>query len=244
VGLERGPLRLVSTIENLLERKISGSGLESREYGRRHPSGWRRDTFYPQKLALTSPTSGCRSVGIVLSRTKATEFVCFWLLRGSALWNIASCNPSNTNLLFGKHGAFIFSIKEQTEQGSNENEVENSVTVHATHLVHLTLLYRKIAGRAVQVMGLQTNRSYLARKPESCVCSDTCAVRVAWIFSALPTYWQAERASRRSFNMKIAYIVLKGFCAVGTNYPSQREQFLCSTWRISIVTEGKCWPAS
>jgi hypothetical protein len=30
VGLERGPLSLVSTIEELLERKISGCGLESR----------------------------------------------------------------------------------------------------------------------------------------------------------------------------------------------------------------------
>jgi hypothetical protein len=31
MGLERGPLSLVSTIEELLERKSSGSGLESRE---------------------------------------------------------------------------------------------------------------------------------------------------------------------------------------------------------------------
>ena len=30
--------------------------------------------LYPQKLALTSPTGVCRSVGIVRSRTKATEF--------------------------------------------------------------------------------------------------------------------------------------------------------------------------
>jgi hypothetical protein len=30
--------------------------------------------LYPQKLALTTPTSGGRSIGIVLSRTKATEF--------------------------------------------------------------------------------------------------------------------------------------------------------------------------
>jgi hypothetical protein len=37
VGLERGPLSLV-TIEELLERKGSGSGLEIREYGRRDPS--------------------------------------------------------------------------------------------------------------------------------------------------------------------------------------------------------------
>jgi len=31
--------------------------------------------LYPQKLALTSPTGGGRSVGIVRVRTKATEFV-------------------------------------------------------------------------------------------------------------------------------------------------------------------------
>jgi hypothetical protein len=30
--------------------------------------------LYPQKLALTSPTGGGHSVGIVRSRTKATEF--------------------------------------------------------------------------------------------------------------------------------------------------------------------------
>jgi hypothetical protein len=35
VGLERGPLSLVSTIEEVFERKSSGSGLESLEYGRR-----------------------------------------------------------------------------------------------------------------------------------------------------------------------------------------------------------------
>jgi hypothetical protein len=33
-----GPLSLVSTIEELLERKSSGSGLESREYGRKDQS--------------------------------------------------------------------------------------------------------------------------------------------------------------------------------------------------------------
>jgi hypothetical protein len=34
---------------------------------------WPRGILYPQKLALTSPTSGGRSVGIVRLRTKATE---------------------------------------------------------------------------------------------------------------------------------------------------------------------------
>jgi hypothetical protein len=33
LGLEWAPLRLVSTTEELLERKSSGSGLEIREYG-------------------------------------------------------------------------------------------------------------------------------------------------------------------------------------------------------------------
>jgi hypothetical protein len=35
VGLERGPLSLMSTTEELLERNSSGSGLEILEYGRR-----------------------------------------------------------------------------------------------------------------------------------------------------------------------------------------------------------------
>jgi hypothetical protein len=34
-GSGTGPLSLVSTIEQLLERKSSGSGLENRDYGRR-----------------------------------------------------------------------------------------------------------------------------------------------------------------------------------------------------------------
>jgi hypothetical protein len=38
MGLERGPLSLVSTIEELLERKSSGFGLETQDYGRRDPS--------------------------------------------------------------------------------------------------------------------------------------------------------------------------------------------------------------
>jgi hypothetical protein len=38
-----------------------------------------RDTFYLQKLALTWPTSGGRSVGIVCSRTKATELLLLFL---------------------------------------------------------------------------------------------------------------------------------------------------------------------
>jgi hypothetical protein len=44
VGLESGPLSLVSTTEELFGRKSSGSGLENREYGHRDPQRWARDT--------------------------------------------------------------------------------------------------------------------------------------------------------------------------------------------------------
>jgi hypothetical protein len=57
--------------------KSSGYCLENREYGRRDPSRWPRGTLYPQKLAVISPTSGGRSVGIVRSRTQTMEFFFF-----------------------------------------------------------------------------------------------------------------------------------------------------------------------
>jgi hypothetical protein len=67
VGLERGTLSLVSTIEELLGRNNSGSGLGDLLH-------WPCNTLYPQMLVVASPTSGVRSVGTVCSRTKATEF--------------------------------------------------------------------------------------------------------------------------------------------------------------------------
>jgi hypothetical protein len=43
----RGTLSLMSTAGELLERKNSGSGLESREYDPRDPSCWPHGTLYP-----------------------------------------------------------------------------------------------------------------------------------------------------------------------------------------------------
>jgi hypothetical protein len=63
----------VSTIEELLGINNSGSGLEYQKYDGRDSLQRPRDTLYPQKLALTLPTSGGRSVSIVRCRTKATE---------------------------------------------------------------------------------------------------------------------------------------------------------------------------
>jgi hypothetical protein len=88
VGLERGPLSLA--IEDLFDGRNSGSGLENREYGRREPSRWPRNTLYAQNWALTSPTSGGLSVGMVLSPTKATELV-FGCILNKEMRNYTNC---------------------------------------------------------------------------------------------------------------------------------------------------------
>jgi hypothetical protein len=62
LGLERGPLSVVSTIEELLGRNSSGFGLENREYVRGVPLRWPRDTLYPQKLALRRQVAVARPV--------------------------------------------------------------------------------------------------------------------------------------------------------------------------------------
>jgi hypothetical protein len=91
-GLERGPLNLASTAEELLEIKSSGSGLEIRGHGRGDPPRCLRDTVYPQKLALTSPKNGGHLVGIVRSRTQS-HGVCNeaeerrWWVLCIALWS-------------------------------------------------------------------------------------------------------------------------------------------------------------
>jgi hypothetical protein len=60
---------------------VRASGLENYEYCRRDPLCCPRNTLYPQKLSVTSATSGGHSVGIgiVRSRTKATEFICLFV---------------------------------------------------------------------------------------------------------------------------------------------------------------------
>jgi hypothetical protein len=72
VGLERGPLSLVSTTEEVLEEivavpvhktKITAVGISRADH---------TTTLFPLKLVLTSETNSGRSVGIVRSRTKAT----------------------------------------------------------------------------------------------------------------------------------------------------------------------------
>jgi hypothetical protein len=132
MGSERGPLSLVSTIEELLERKSSGSGLESPEYGRRDPSHWPRDAFYPQKLALTSPTSGGRSVGIVRSRTQSSEFFIIMIIiiksRGStvgiATGYVRAGQPRCRNSSPGRVKIFHFPIESRPALGPTQPPIQ------------------------------------------------------------------------------------------------------------------------
>jgi hypothetical protein len=81
VGLERGPLSLVSITGELLEWKSSSSAsrkprltaVEIRCADHATPS-------IRKKSALTSPTSGGRSVSIVRLRNKVTEFSFFFIM--------------------------------------------------------------------------------------------------------------------------------------------------------------------
>jgi hypothetical protein len=77
MGLERGRLSLVSTIEELLDRKVAAPvyKTENTGVGIRHA-----DHVAPsirKKLTITSPTSGGRSVVIIHSRTQTMEFIFF-----------------------------------------------------------------------------------------------------------------------------------------------------------------------
>jgi hypothetical protein len=121
VGLERGPLSLVSTIEELLGRNSSDFGLENRYYGRKGSTALttRHPSLPAKKLALTSPTSGGRSVGIVRSRAQVTECFCFvskcFLFRkatsvfGFESWEILYNFPGSSYAALPKNAFAVYS---------------------------------------------------------------------------------------------------------------------------------------
>jgi hypothetical protein len=118
-------------------------GLENREYGRRDPLRWPRGTFYPRKFALTSPTSGCRSVGIVRLGTQATEFPLFILLLYSSHtgWQIylsgACCmHPAvhNCMLLISSHQHNELQLKDNYYEYMTMNTI-NSKQINTTIII-------------------------------------------------------------------------------------------------------------
>ena len=69
---------------------------------------------YPQKLALTSPTGGGRSVGIVRVRTKATEFVLFVLLQLIISLHDIFYSSACSHLLLFSSSCFIYFSNRST----------------------------------------------------------------------------------------------------------------------------------
>jgi hypothetical protein len=79
VNLERGPLSLVSTIEELFEGKVVTPVQKSENTAVRIRNVDYVAPSIHKTLKLTSPTSGGRSVDIVRSRTETTELIFFLL---------------------------------------------------------------------------------------------------------------------------------------------------------------------
>jgi hypothetical protein len=74
VGVEQGPLSLVSTTEELLDRKVAAPVYKTENTAVRIRHADHVAPSICKKLAITSPTRGGRSVGIVRSRTQTMEF--------------------------------------------------------------------------------------------------------------------------------------------------------------------------
>jgi hypothetical protein len=133
VGLERGRLSLMSTTEELLGRNSSGFGLENREYGRGDTLHWPGDTFYPQKLALTSPTSGDRSVCKVRLRNEAIKF---WYL---LIFCSLLCIGLAAHCLRQRHRVLCV----------GQIKVKRELSVH-----NVFLIWHSVRGRRFQILGL------------------------------------------------------------------------------------------
>jgi hypothetical protein len=110
VGLERGPLSLVGTTEELLDRKVATPVYKTENTAVCICHADHVASSIRKKLAITSPTSSGRSVGIVRSRTQTMEFkyvIRFesgvysrhWVMREVVGWTRISASISNSTRL-------------------------------------------------------------------------------------------------------------------------------------------------
>jgi hypothetical protein len=76
VGLERGPLGIMSTTEGLLGRNSSGCGQENLEYSCGDPTRWLRDTPLSEKVVGTNFADNPRSLGWYTLLSDSGQGVC------------------------------------------------------------------------------------------------------------------------------------------------------------------------
>jgi hypothetical protein len=116
------------------------SGLENREYGVGILRADHATPFYQQKFALTSPTSGGRSVGIVRLRSKVmelcyvyetakitvgTEILAVMVMRNYVFWDITPLRPVKVNT--GFRGTNRFHPQgERASHARHEHEVDSN----------------------------------------------------------------------------------------------------------------------
>jgi hypothetical protein len=88
VGLEQGPFSLLSTVEELLERKSSSSSLENQKYGIGIHHADHATPSIRKKLTLTSLIRGGRSGSTVRSQgfyfriKNRWRDISFWMIGG------------------------------------------------------------------------------------------------------------------------------------------------------------------
>jgi hypothetical protein len=106
----------------------------------------RRGTLYPQKLAITSPTSGGRSIGIVRSRTQTMEFRFFnERTKFYVSLDIMACSKFNVNWRFGRthyhhpHGWRINQVSDHNE--ADRKKIQSSVLKTETKFFTETFSY-------------------------------------------------------------------------------------------------------